>query len=469
MGNATRKTGTLSQGSLSELKTSIQGSLFTPDDAGYEQAWMGWNVAVRQHPAVVVIARTATDVSQAVRFASDNDLGVGIQSTGHGVILPADDSMLIVTSEMADVQINVEDQIARIEAGAQWGEVLNATQVHGLAPLLGSSPTVGVIGYTLGGGLGWLARKYGLASDSVQSIDVVTAAGRMLTASAEENSQLFWAMCGGGGGFGVVTALEINLFPVSDVFGGTLLYPVELAEEVIKRYRDWTLDLPEEWTTSVKLANFPPVEMLPEFLRGQSFVMVHGCYCGVPEEGEAYLKGWMDWGAHIQNSFGVMPFAEVASISQDPVDPLPATHSGAWLNQLSEDVIETILEYATPQGGPCPLTLTEVRHVGGAMTSLDGDENAFGLRDCPLLLDIVAFTGSSEIHTTVKEHIRQFKAALGDHLADGAYMNFLDGEEARQDTAKAFGADKFERLTAIKSKYDPKNLFRYGYAISPKN
>ncbi len=370
---------------------------------------------------------------------------------------------------MNGVQINPEAQSARVEAGAKWGAVLGAAQAHGLAPLLGSSATVGVVGYTLGGGLGWLARKYGLATDNVRSIDLVTADGRLLTASAAENSDLFWAMRGGGGGFGVVTALEFDLVPVSTVFGGTLLYPVELAEEVIKRYVGWTMDLPEEWTTSVKLANFPPVEMLPDFLRGKSFVMVHGCYCGIPEEGEAYLKDWLDWGAHIQNGFSVMPFDEVASISQDPVDPIPGTHSGAWLNPLTDDAIQTFLEFATPQEGPCPLTLTEVRHVGGAMARVDGSKNAFGQRDCSLLLDIVAFTGTPEMHAAVTEHIRQFKAALGDHLAEGTYMNFLDGEEARQDTPKAFGAEKFEKLTAIKSQYDPDNLFRYGYAISPRD
>jgi hypothetical protein len=306
-----------------------------------------------------------------------------------------------------------------------------------------------------------------MAADSVRAVQLVTADGRVLTASANQNEDLFWALRGGGGGFGVVTEMEIELHPVSNVFGGTLLYPVELAKEVFERYRAWTMDLPEEWTTSARIANFPPVEMLPEFLRGKSFAMVSGCYCGPADQGAAYMEDWLAWGAHIQNGFQVMPFAEVASISQDPVDPVPSTHSGAWLNELNDEAIETILRFAAPSGGPCPLTITEVRHVGGAMGRVDRDENAFGLRDCPFLMDIVAFVPTPELHAVVGSHIEGFKAALDPHLADGAYMNFLDGKEARQQTRQAFGAEKSERLTAIKTQRDPENVFRFGYAISP--
>ena len=215
---------------------------------------------------MVLIARTASDISQAVRFAVQAGLGVGVQSTGHGMVLPADGGLLILTSELKGVRINNGSHFARIAAGEKWGTVLDVAQEQGLAPLLGSSPTVGVVGYTLGGGLGWLARKYGLATDSVIAIELVTADGQKLRASADENSDLFWALRGGGGGFEVVTAIEIELFPVAQVFGGTLMYPVELAEEVFKSYRAWAMGLPEEWTTSVKVANFPPVEFLPETL-----------------------------------------------------------------------------------------------------------------------------------------------------------------------------------------------------------
>ena len=464
-------TGSLSEAnvleSLEDLQVSLEGELFTPQDEGYDAARMGWNVAFQHKPAVVVAARSEEDIVSAVRYAAGAGLGVAVQSTGHGGILPADDNMLIITSALDSIQVDASAQTAQVGAGVKWGAVLGAAQEHGLAPLLGSSPTVGVVGYSLGGGFGWLARKHGIAADSLLAIHLVTADGRELVASAHENSDLFWAMRGGGGGFGVVTALEMKLYPVSQVFGGTLLYPVELAGEVLKRYREWTIDLPEEWTTSVKLANFPPVEMLPEFMRGKSFVMVHGCYCGPVVQGEAYLRDWLDWDAHIQNSFQVMPFSEVASISQDPQDPVPATHNGGWLAEFNDEAIQTILKFATPQDGPCPLTITEVRHVGGAVGRVSEGENAYEFRSGQWLLDIVAFVPSPEIHAAVKGHLAAFKGALAPQLADGVYMNFLDGEEAHQMTGHAFGGQKFERLTEIKTRYDPGNLFRFGYRIEP--
>lgn len=453
--------------SLAEIKYTIQGELFTPEDAGYEGAKFGFNLSFQQHPAIVVAADSKADIKRALRYASSAGLGVAMQSTGHGGILPANDNMLIVTSQMNQVQVDPDARTARVGAGARWGAVLEAAQVHGLAPLLGSSPTVGVVGYSLGGGLGWLARKYGLAADSLISINLVTADGRELTASQDENSDLFWAMRGGGGGFGVVTAIELKLFPIATVYGGSLLYPVELVEEVFRSYRAWAMDLPEEWTTSVRIANFPPVEMLPEMMRGKSFAMVSGCYCGTPEDGEAYLKDWLDWGAHIQNSFSVMPFGEVASISQDPQDPIPSCHSGAWLNELSDQAIQTIIQFSTPQNGPCPITITEVRHVGGAMQRVAGDENAYSMRDSDLLMDIIAFTPTPEAHAAIVDYIGAFKKALTPQLAKGVYMNFMEGEEAHRRTSEAFKPDKFERLAAIKAKYDPQNLFRFGYGIEP--
>ena len=452
---------------LAEFKSIFQGKLITPVEGDYEQARMGWNLSFQQHPAIIVIAQNSEQIVDALRYASAKGMGVSVRSTGHGGILPADNGMLIVTSAMNEVQIDPDGRTARVGAGARWGEVLEAAQTHGLAPLLGSSPTVGVVGYSLGGGLGWLARRYGLAADSVQAIEMVSAHGQTLVASAKENRDLFWAMRGGGGSFGVVTALEVKLVPVRNVFGGNLIYPVELAGEVFKSYRIWTMNLPEEWTTSVRLTNFPPIEVVPEFLRGRSVVMVSGCFCGDVDQGEAYMADWFEWGAHIQNDFRIMPFSEVASISQDPQDPVPGSHSGSWLKELSDEAIDSIIRFGTPQNGPCPLTITEVRHVGGAMARVSNDENAFGQREFPLLMDIVAMIPNPEMHEEVREHIRRFKAALGPQLPKGAYMNFLGGEEARRNSYQAFGEEKYARLAAIKNRYDPKNLFRFGYDISP--
>jgi FAD/FMN-containing dehydrogenase len=426
---------------------------------------MGWNLAFQQQPALVVTPRTAEDIVLAVRFAHNENLEVTVQATGHGPIRTADGGMLIVTSELTEVRVDPASRTAWVAAGAKWGLVLEVAQAHGLAPLLGSSPTVGAIGYTLGGGMGWLVRKYGLAADSVRSFELVTADGSLLHASQDENPDLFWALRGGGKGLGVITAMQIHLFPVSQVFGGSLIYPVELAPEAFRRYREWIADMPEEMTTSIKIANFPPVEMVPEFFRGKSFVMVNGCYCGPLDEGPGFIQGWLDWRAPLMNSFQAMPFSQVAVISSDPQDPMPAQVTGAWLADLADPAIDTIVSFAAPQGGPPPLTIVEVRHVSGAMGRVRPGSNAFSQRDRDFVLESIAFTPTPEIGERVRGYNAQFKAALAGHLAEGVYMNFLEGEEAHQNYQNAFSAGDYQRLQALKAQFDPEHMFRSVYDL----
>jgi FAD/FMN-containing dehydrogenase len=451
----------LDQASLHSFKSSLLAKVLTPDDPGYDQARMTWNVAFQQRPALIVQARSAADIAQSVCFAQAEGLGVAVQSTGHGVIQPADGCLLIVTSQMNEVRVDPETRTAWVAAGAKWGAVLQAAQAHGLAPLLGSSPTVGAVGYTLGGGMGWLVRKYGLAADSVLSFELVNAEGEMLNASPDENFELFWALRGGGKGLGIVTAMHIRLYPVSQVFGGSLIYPVELAGEAFRRYRQWIAAMPEEMTTSIKIANFPPVEAVPEFFRGRSFVMVNGCYCGPLEKGPGFIQGWLDWQAPLANSFHIMPFSEVAVISSDPVDPMPAQVSGAWLASLEDQAIDTIVRFAAP------FTIVEVRHVSGAMGRVPAGFNAFGQRGNDFVMETIAFTPTPEIGARVRGYSAQFKAALAPHLAPGVYMNFLEGEEARQNTREAFSPGDFRRLAALKAQLDPQNIFRSGYDFQP--
>ena len=450
-----------------DLAEKIQGKVYLPDDAGYDQARAGWNLAFQQRPLIVVAAKTAEDIVEAVRYADKVGLWVGVQATGHGTLRPADDEMLIVTSGMNRVEVDPRAKTARTEAGAKWGAVLEKAQEHGLAPLLGSSPNVGAVGYTLGGGLGWLARKYGLATDSVIAFEVVTANGEKLRLSKTENASLLWALRGGGGGFAIVTAMEIQLYPVANVYGGTLMYPPSLVKEVFQRYRQWIKTLPEEMTTSIRIANFPPMDFLPEFLRGNSFVMVSGCYCGPVEEGESLIQGWLDWKAPINNDFRIMPFREVASISQDPVDPMPAYHNGAWVRDLPDDAIDTIVKFGLNVDGSSPLTITEVRHVGGAMARADATQSAFGYRGAPFVLDIVAAVPGPDMYPLIDGYASEFKSALQPSLDQGVYMNFLSSKEVRGRTKEAFSEESYHRLVELKSHYDPKNLIRSGFNIKP--
>jgi hypothetical protein len=394
-------------------------------------------------------------------------LGVAVQSGGHGVVSPANQALLIVTHQLRQLEVDPENRRAWIGAGLKWGMVLAKTQEFGLAPLLGSSPDVGVVGYSLGGGMGWLARKYGLAADSVIAIELVTTKGELIRASQEQNPDLFWGLRGGGGGFGVVTGMEIQLYPVTTVYGGNLVYPVELAREVIARYRDWIADAPDELTSSFAIMNFPPIPAVPEFLRGKSVIMVRGCYSGPVEQGEALLQSWRDWKAPLIDDFKAMPFSQVASISNDPEDPSPGISSGAWLKDLSDGAIDTLLRYAVSVNGSSPLVATEVRHAGGKIARVDSQFNAFSNRDAALSLQVVGMTPTPEARRQVGQYIAQMKQALAPYLTGGVYINFLEGEEARQRTRDAYLPETYRKLQALKAKYDPENYFRFGFDIPP--
>ena len=360
---------------VEQLKMQVQGAVIVPGDADYDTARMAWNLTVTQHPDMIVVAESAADVAAAVRFAVDNGLGVAIQSTGHGITLPADGALLIVTSRLTALQVNAQAQTAWVSAGLQWKHVLAEAQKYGLAPLLGSSPEVGVMGYTLGGGMGWLARKYGLATDSVRMFEVVTAAGEVIRASATENADLFWALRGGGGSFGVVTGMEIRLYPVDMVYGGNLFYPGAMAREVFARYRQWIALAPEALTSSISIVKFPPLPEVPEPMRGQAFVIVRGLFAGPVAEGEALVNAWRDWSAPLMDDFRAMPFAEVGTVSNEPVDPMPGLSSGAWLREISDEVVDTLITRIAE--GQSPVVAAEIRHAGGAIARADASASAY--------------------------------------------------------------------------------------------
>jgi FAD/FMN-containing dehydrogenase len=455
------------QAALASLQARIRGEVITPEDARYDDARKAWNLSVQQRPALIVVANGAADIVEAVSFAREMDLGIAVQSTGHGVVRPADGSLLIITSQMTDVRIDAEAQTAWIEAGAVWGMVLEKAQTVGLAPLLGSSPGVGVVGYTLGGGMGWLARKYGLAADSVLFFEVVTPDGSRVRASQTENSDLFWGLRGGGGNFGVITGMEIRLYPVSTVYGGTLIYPVTAAKEVFALYRDWISAVPDELTSSIAIMNLPPLPQVPEFLRGQSVVMVNACYAGPVEEGEALVQGWLEWMAPIANTFRPMPFTEVASISNDPEDPLPGYSTGAWLRELSDEAIDILIRYGVSNHTLSPLVKTEIRHAGGAMARVAADANAYGNRDASLILNVIGMTPSPEARQRFEQYTGQMKRDLQPMLTGGVYMNFLEGQEARERTKDGYRPESYRRLMALKAQYDPDNVFRHSFDIPP--
>jgi FAD/FMN-containing dehydrogenase len=345
--------------------------------------------------------------------------------------------------------------------------VLTLAQEHGLAPLLGSTTDVGVVGYSLSGGMGWLARKFGMSVDSILRIDVVTPDGLFRRASQEENSDLFWALCGGGGSFGVVTGLEIRLFPVSQVYMGNLYYPAHMAKEVFSRYRKWVENAPEELTCSIVLMNVPPLPQLPPVLSGKSFVMVRGCYTGPIEIGETLLAYWRAWQEPLIDDFKARPFTEADVISQDPVDPMPALLSGEWLTDLTEEAAEALIEYTLPRGGPPLFVFSEVRLAGGAVARVDPDANAYSHRDEKFIWYSVALPFNMDVAGQIHHQLTQMRSALAPWLTGKVYLNFLEGEEMRQRSRDGYSEQAFRRLQAAKAKYDPDGRFISSFDIPP--
>lgn len=449
-----------------ELRHHIGGDVYVPTDEQYDAARLAWNLMVDQHPALVVMPANSADIATAVRFAAEHGLGVALQSTGHGATRPADDALLINTVNMNRVTIDAEAETAWVEAGARWGQVLDKAQDHGLAPLLGSSPDVGAVGYTLGGGFGWLGRKYGLAADSVRRFEVITADGEALTVSATENPELFWGMRGGGGGLAAVTGMEIQLYPVTQVYGGFLVYPGDMATALLRRWRDWIETVSDEMTSSLRIMNLPDFEFIPEPIRGKTVTMLAGCYCGAVEEGAALIQAWRDWQAPMMDAFRPMPFRDAGQISQDPEEPSPSFSRGFWLKALDDDTIDAFVRYSTLQEGQVPLIGTDFRHAGGAVARADRAATAFGDRDHEILVQFIGIVPAPPLSAALHAYTDRLLAEITPALAGTVYMNFLEGAESAARVREGFPDGKYERLAALKQQYDPGNRFGYGFALA---
>jgi FAD/FMN-containing dehydrogenase len=452
---------------LAQLRASVRGAVLVPGEPGYEQACAGFNLLIVHRPEIAVVAEDVADVVAAVRYAEAAGLPVAVHATGHGSAATVTGAVLVVTSRLTGVRIDPERRTATIQGGAKWSAVLPLAQEHGLAPLIGSTSDVGAVGYTLGGGFGWLGRRYGLCADSVISLDLVTADGTELRASADENPEVFWALRGGGGGnLGVVTSMTIELYPVTDVYAGNLLYPAFMARDVVRRWRDWVVDADERLTSSVVLMNFPPMPELPEPLRGQSFVMVRGCWSGDLDEGQALVDEWRQWRPPVMDMFGPMPYAANDAISQDPVDPMPAMVTTEWFDTLPDDAIDVLLRAAVPAPGAQPmLVMAEVRHAGGAVRrNAAGAANDRG-RQGELLLEMVGVAFDGHVAMALESHLRHTRQALAPYVTGATYLNFTEGAEKQERTASAFSPEHLERLRAVKVALDPRDTFRFGFSL----
>jgi FAD/FMN-containing dehydrogenase len=336
--------GTIAGRDLEALRAAIAGQVFVPGQAGYDQARRAWNLAVDERPAVVVVAGSASDVVEAVRCARAHRMRIAPQGTGHGAapLEPLDGAMLLRTTPMRQVHIDPANGTARAEAGAVWQDVIVPATEHGLAGLAGSSPGVGVAGYTLGGGLGWLARRYGLAANSVTAAEIVTPAGDLVRADAGHEPDLFWAVRGGGGGVGVVTALEMRLYPVRELYAGDLFFPIGRAAEVLHTWRAWTATVPDEVTSLAHLLRLPPLPEVPEPLRGRAFAILEAACLGDAGTGAALIGPLRRLGPEL-DTFAMIPASALGQLNMDPSQPAPGEGDGAFLADFPAAAIDALV------------------------------------------------------------------------------------------------------------------------------
>jgi len=461
---------TMMQGStLETLRAGLRGTAHVPGEEGYDDASRAWNLAAHQAPALVVVAGGAADVMAAVRFARDAGIGVGVMATGHGVGAPCDGGVLINTSKMRGVRVDPASGTARVEAGALWADVVQEAQPHGLGGLMGSTSHVGVVGYTMGGGFGWLGRKYGFNAASVREADVVTADGELVRVSLVEHPDLFWGLGGGGGNFGIVTSLKFDLYPIGMLYGGNLIYPVEKAPEVLDAYARWSADLPDEMTSGVAFLNVPPLPALPEPLRGKSVIALRGCYCGEsPGDGEELVRPMREeLGEPIMDTFGMMPYAAMDSISMDPVDPMGVRQHSEMLGDLSPEAIQTLVEVAGAGSGS-PLILLELRQLGGALTRNAEHLSTMGKGDSKFIMNGVGAAFTPEMAEGVVAYLVRVTDATRPFQTGDTYVNFMELDDASAERVKAaYAPEDSERLVALKDRYDPHNVFPFNRNIAP--
>ena len=445
-------------GAIQAFQERLRGELLRPGDAGYDAARTVWNAMIDRRPALIARCAGAADVIAAVRFAREQGLLVSVKSGGHGVAGTAicDDGLVIDLSPMTGIEVDVARRTARAGGGATWGEFDRETQAHGLATTGGIVPTTGVAGLTLGGGLGYLMRRFGLACDNLLSADVVTADGELLTASAGEHPDLFWGLRGGSGNFGIATSLEFQLHPVGPtVLGGFVFHPFNQAREVARFYREFTSTAPDELTTHLAFATSPD---------GHPVVAYLVCYSGPVETGEAVLAPLRGFGAPIADTIGPLPYIDVQTFGA----PLyPEGRLNYWkanfLNDLSDEAIQAVIEQFAAV--PSPLSAAVVEHLGGAVARVDQDATAFGDRSAPYSLVITGeWVDPAESERNI-QWVRDCWQAVRPYAKETVYVNYVDaGEDAR--FKAAYGAN-YERLAALKARYDPTNFFRHNHNVQP--
>jgi FAD/FMN-containing dehydrogenase len=448
-----------SQAVLAGLRGPSTGPVHLPDDPAYEAAVSPWNLAVRQRPAAVATPTDAAEVVAVVRAARRAGLRVAPQSTGHnaGPLAAQDlsDVLLVRTGALDEVVVDPATRRARVGGGAVWLPAVEAAARHGLATLHGSSPDVGIAGYSLGGGLGWYARKLGLATNSVTAIELVTADGELVRADAQHEPDLFWALRGGGGGFGVVTAVEFRLYPITDAYAGFMVWDASEAERVLPAWTQWAAHAPDEVTTSFRLLNLPPLPEIPEPVRGRHIVMVNGAVLGDDRFGSEVVAGLRALAPEI-DTFGRMPAAALSRLHMDPEEPSPGVSASTMLAGMPQEAVDAFLATVGPGSGSS-LLMAELRQLGGALARPHPGGGVLDRFDGQFLAFGGTMALSPEMGAQGLADARRMTAALAPYASGADYLNFV---EEPVDTRRGYPAPgAYERLVAVREAVDPEGLF----------
>ncbi|MFP5362632.1 MAG: FAD-binding oxidoreductase [Thermoleophilia bacterium] len=445
-----------------DLAAHVRGTAFTPADEGWDSARAAWNLAVDQRPAAVAHPADEDDVSAIVAFARARGLRVAAQGTGHNAnpLGSLESSVLLRTSAMRGVEVDAGRRVARVRAGDLWQDVVGVAAAHGLAPLAGSSPDVGVVGYSLGGGIGWLSRRYGLQANSITAVEVVTADGALVRADRDHEPDLFWALRGGGGNFGVVTALEFALYPVTEVYAGALAWDWSESERVLARWAEWAPTAPDEVTTAARILQLPPLPEIPEPIRGRRLVMIDGAHSGPLEDAERVLAPLRELRPEI-DMFGPLPAPALVRVHGDPENPVPAASDSAMLADLPAAAVEAFVAAAGPGSGS-PLLAAELRQLGGALARTPGEHGALAKLDAAYAMFAVGVAATPELGVAVAGHAAALVETMHPWATGGSYLNFA---ERPTDTRTAYTTDAYERLRAIRRAVDPDGVFQANHAI----
>ena len=441
---------------LEELRALLPGRVTGPSDPGWDSRRLGWALSVDQAPLAVVDVRDVQDVVTAVRTARAHGLAVAAQPVGHGATRALDGTILLRTRSLDEITVVPEERWARVGAGVKWGEVLAATEPFGLTGLPGSSPDPSVVGFTLGGGLSWFSRKHGLAAYGVRAVELVDAGGRAQRVTPATDPDLFWALRGGGGDFGIVTALEIDLHPVPQLQGGRLLWPMELARPVLRAYRRLTAEAPDELSAWAQLFRFPPTPDVPEPLRGGAFVSVDVTFLGSTEVLAGLLAPLREIPALVADTVAELPLSRLGDVAAEPVDPMPVRELSGRLSDLDDADLDRLVD-AVGAATHCPLAVVQLRHLGGALRRADAEDGPQGAICEQYQVFCLGVPVVPELVPAIDDGFAAVRSALAERWTGRTSYNFLGDSD---DPRRAFTAGALERLRRVKATVDPEGTFR---------